>query len=157
MNKSKRNEHPLFKIANDALVGLPTPSTIRGWWNSGSLLGICLVAQIVTGLFLAIHYCPNIDTIFSRLKTYLPIPKLWMTTTYATCKRCIALLRLYLPTYRKKPILRIIQLYAHMIYRGNIIPFLTTATAFIGYVLPCAELSVVLYRCVYFWKVESLS
>jgi hypothetical protein len=53
------HKHPLFKIANHTLVDLPTPSTVRGWWNFGSLLGICLVAQIVTGLFLTIHYCPT--------------------------------------------------------------------------------------------------
>ena len=67
MNKPTRNKHPLFKIANDALVDLPTPSTVRGWWNFGSLLGICLVAQIATGLFLAIHYCPNVEIAFSRV------------------------------------------------------------------------------------------
>ena len=68
MNKPTRNTHLLFKIANDALVDLPTPSTISGWWNFGSLLGICLVIQIVTGLFLAIHYCSNIDTAFDRVR-----------------------------------------------------------------------------------------
>jgi uncharacterized protein YneF (UPF0154 family) len=68
MNKPTRNKHPLFKTANNALVDLPAPSTIRRWWNSVSLLGICLVAQILTGLFLAMHYCPNIDTAFSRIR-----------------------------------------------------------------------------------------
>ena len=68
MNKPTRNRHPLFKIANSALVDLPTPSTIRGWWNFGSLLGICLVAQIVTGLFLAIHYCPDVAIAFDRVR-----------------------------------------------------------------------------------------
>ena len=43
MNKPTRNKHPIFKIANDAPVDLPTPSTNRGWWNFGSLLGTCLV------------------------------------------------------------------------------------------------------------------
>jgi ubiquinol-cytochrome c reductase cytochrome b subunit len=62
-----RSKHPLFKIANDALVDLPTPSTISAWWNFGSLLGICLVAQIATGLFLAIHYCPSVDIAFRRV------------------------------------------------------------------------------------------
>jgi len=68
MNKPTRNKHPLLKIANDAPVDLPTPSTIRDWWIFGSLLGICLVAQIVTGLFLAIHCCPNIDIAFYRVR-----------------------------------------------------------------------------------------
>ena len=68
MNKPTQNKHPLCKIANDALVDLPKPSIIRFWWNFVSLLGICLVTQIVTGLFLAIHYCPNTDTAFSRVR-----------------------------------------------------------------------------------------
>ena len=53
MNKPTRNKHPLFKIADDAPVHLPTPSTIRGWRNFGSLLEICLVTQIAIRLFLA--------------------------------------------------------------------------------------------------------
>ena len=63
INKPARNKQPLFKIANVTLVDLQTPSTIRGWWNFVSILGICLVAQIVTGLFLATHYCPNYENI----------------------------------------------------------------------------------------------
>jgi hypothetical protein len=81
MNKLTWNRHPLFKIANNALVDLPTPSTLRGWWNCGSVLGICLVAQIVTGLFLAIHNCPNVNHSISQSKTHLSRCKLWMTST----------------------------------------------------------------------------
>jgi hypothetical protein len=98
-------------------VDLPTPSIIRGWWNFGSLLGICLVAQNITGLFLAIHYCPNIDTASKQSKTYLPRRKLRLTTHFK-CKRCITILRLHLPTYWTKLLLRIIQLYTHTI-RGS--------------------------------------
>jgi hypothetical protein len=67
MNKPIRTSHPLIKIANRALTDLPTPTNIRARWNFGSLLGTCLVIQIVTGLFLAIHYCPNIEIAFSRV------------------------------------------------------------------------------------------
>ena len=68
MNKPTRNKHPVIEIANNVLVDLPAPSTIRGWWNFGSLLGICLMAPILTGLFLAVLYCPNIDTAFSSVR-----------------------------------------------------------------------------------------
>jgi hypothetical protein len=74
MNTPTRNKQPLFKIANDVLVDLPTPSAIGGWWNFGSLLGICLVAQIITGLFLAIllskygHYIQQGKPYLSRRK-----------------------------------------------------------------------------------------
>ena len=59
--------HPLIKIVAGSLVDLPTPSNISSWWNFGSLLGICLTTQIVTGLFLAIHYTGDIRIAFSRV------------------------------------------------------------------------------------------
>ena len=51
MQKPLRTSHPLFKIANNALVDLPAPINISSWWNFGSLLGLCLIVQILTGLF----------------------------------------------------------------------------------------------------------
>nr|YP_001054814.1 cytochrome b [Ditrema temminckii]BAF46843.1 cytochrome b [Ditrema temminckii] len=62
-----RKTHPLLKIANDSLVDLPTPVNISVWWNFGSLLGLCLIAQILTGLFLAMHYTSDIATAFSSV------------------------------------------------------------------------------------------
>ena len=59
--------HPLIKIVNNAFVDLLAPSNISSWWNSGSLLGICLVLQILTGLFLAMHYTSNRITAFSSV------------------------------------------------------------------------------------------
>ena len=56
--------HPLLKIARGALYELPTPTNIRAMWNFGSLLGLCLIIQILTGLFLAMHYCGDISLAF---------------------------------------------------------------------------------------------
>nr|YP_009048408.1 cytochrome b [Sebastes oblongus]AHG98673.1 cytochrome b [Sebastes oblongus] len=64
---SLRKTHPLLKIANNALVDLPAPSNISVWWNFGSLLGLCLIIQILTGLFLAMHYTSDIATAFSSV------------------------------------------------------------------------------------------
>jgi len=62
-----RSTHPLLKILNHALVDLPAPVNISAWWNFGSLLGLCLITQLLTGLFLAIHYTPHIDLAFDRV------------------------------------------------------------------------------------------
>nr|P24957.1 RecName: Full=Cytochrome b; AltName: Full=Complex III subunit 3; AltName: Full=Complex III subunit III; AltName: Full=Cytochrome b-c1 complex subunit 3; AltName: Full=Ubiquinol-cytochrome-c reductase complex cytochrome b subunit [Giraffa camelopardalis]CAA39734.1 cytochrome b [Giraffa camelopardalis] len=62
-----RKSHPLMKIVNNALIDLPAPSNISSWWNFGSLLGICLILQILTGLFLAMHYTPDTTTAFSSV------------------------------------------------------------------------------------------
>jgi ubiquinol-cytochrome c reductase cytochrome b subunit len=62
-----RKRSPVIKIVNNALVDLPTPSNISTLWNFGSLLGVCLTIQLITGVFLSIHYCPNIDSAFNRV------------------------------------------------------------------------------------------
>ena len=67
MFKPIRKSHPLFKIINNALVDLPAPNNLSIWWNFGSLLGLCLVIQIITGLLLAIHYTPHVDLAFSSV------------------------------------------------------------------------------------------
>nr|AGH88821.1 cytochrome b [Scomber japonicus] len=64
---SLRKTHPLLKIANDALVDLPSPANISVWWNFGSLLGLCLISQILTGLFLAMHYTPDVESAFDSV------------------------------------------------------------------------------------------
>nr|A1YLR8.1 RecName: Full=Cytochrome b; AltName: Full=Complex III subunit 3; AltName: Full=Complex III subunit III; AltName: Full=Cytochrome b-c1 complex subunit 3; AltName: Full=Ubiquinol-cytochrome-c reductase complex cytochrome b subunit [Avahi cleesei]ABM47034.1 cytochrome b [Avahi cleesei] len=62
-----RKIHPLMKIMNNSFIDLPTPSNISSWWNFGSLLGACLALQIVTGLFLAMHYTADTMTAFSSV------------------------------------------------------------------------------------------
>jgi len=140
MNKPTRNKHPLFKIANDALVDLPTPSTISGWWNFGSLLGICLVAQIATGLFLAIHYCPNIDLAFSRVRHICrDVNYGWLLRTLHANGGSIFFICIYLHTGRN--IYYGSYNFIHTWSVGVLILFLSIATAFIGYVLPWGQMS----------------
>nr|ALJ53376.1 cytochrome b [Nycticebus coucang] len=62
-----RKNHPLMKIISHSFVDLPAPSNISSWWNFGSLLGLCLMIQIVTGLFLAMHYTSDTTTAFSSV------------------------------------------------------------------------------------------
>lgn len=47
---------PVLTIFNSYLVDSPQPSTISYLWNFGSLLGLCLVSQIISGILLAMHY-----------------------------------------------------------------------------------------------------
>nr|YP_010279424.1 cytochrome b [Riparia riparia]UKG21263.1 cytochrome b [Riparia riparia] len=67
MAPNLRKNHPLLKIVNDALIDLPTPSNISTWWNFGSLLGLCLITQIITGLFLAMHYTADTSLAFASV------------------------------------------------------------------------------------------
>ena len=56
--------HPILGLANSYLVDSPQPSNLSYMWNFGSLLGCCLIIQILTGVFLAIHYTPSVDLAF---------------------------------------------------------------------------------------------
>nr|YP_009351220.1 cytochrome b [Microcerotermes nervosus]AQP28863.1 cytochrome b [Microcerotermes nervosus] len=140
MNKPTRNSHPLFKIANHALVDLPTPSTISGWWNFGSLLGLCLVAQIATGLFLAMHYCPNVDMAFNSVSHICrDVNYGWLLRTLHANGGSLFFICIYLHTGRG--LYYGSYKFMHTWSVGVVILFLTMATAFLGYVLPWGQMS----------------
>jgi ubiquinol-cytochrome c reductase cytochrome b subunit len=56
--------HPVLSLANNLLIDSPLPSNISYFWNFGSLLGLCLVIQIITGVTLAMHYAPDTSLAF---------------------------------------------------------------------------------------------
>ena len=59
-------KQPLFSTINDHLIDYPTPSNLNYFWSFGSLAGLCLLIQIATGIFLAMHYTPHVDLAFSQ-------------------------------------------------------------------------------------------
>ena len=58
----------LLRFLNSYLVDSPQPANLSYLWNFGSLLGVCLILQILTGIFLAMHYVPNIDLAFTSVE-----------------------------------------------------------------------------------------
>lgn len=135
-----RKSHPLFKIANNALVDLPAPSNISAWWNFGSLLGLCLGVQIVTGLFLAMHYTANIDLAFSSVAHICrDVNYGWLLRTVHANGASFFFICLYLHTGRG--IYYGSYLFLHTWSIGVIIMFLVMGTAFLGYVLPWGQMS----------------
>ena len=61
----------ILRLANSYFIDSPQPANISYYWNFGSLLGLCLVMQILTGVFLAMHYCPNVDLAFASVEHIL--------------------------------------------------------------------------------------
>lgn len=140
MFKPIRTSHPVIKHINNALIDLPAPNNISILWNYGSLLGICLIIQIVTGLFLSIHYVSHIDLAFSSAAHISrDVNYGWIIRSIHANGASIFFLFLYIHTGRG-------------IYYGSfklietwnigvILFILTIATAFIGYVLPWGQIS----------------
>lgn len=140
MNQPLRIKHPLFKIANNALIDLPAPSNISLWWNFGSLLGLCLGIQILTGLFLAIHYTANIDLAFNRVVHICrDVNYGWLLRTLHANGASFFFICIYLHTGRG--LYYGSYLYTNTWLVGVIILFLVIGTAFIGYVLPWGQIS----------------
>lgn len=60
--------HPFLKLINAYIIDHSQPTNINYLWNFGSLLGLCLGIQIVTGVTLAIHYNPSIAEAFNTVE-----------------------------------------------------------------------------------------
>nr|YP_010373927.1 cytochrome b [Coomaniella dentata]UPI13508.1 cytochrome b [Coomaniella dentata] len=140
MFKPTRNTHPLFKIINSSLIDLPSPSNISSWWNFGSLLGLCLSIQIVTGIFLAMHYTADISTAFSSvIHICRDVNYGWMIRTLHANGASFFFICLYLHIGRG---LYYSSYNLHMTWSiGVLIFFITMGTAFLGYVLPWGQMS----------------
>nr|AHZ45066.1 cytochrome b [Saimiri sciureus] len=137
---SPRKTHPLTKIINNSFIDLPTPSNISFWWNLGSLLGACLIIQIVTGLFLAMHYTPDTQTAFSSVAHITrDVNHGWMIRYMHTNGASMFFMCLFLHIGRGL-------YYGSFLSRetwniGTILLLTTMATAFMGYVLPWGQMS----------------
>lgn len=131
---------PFIKIIIDSVWNLPTPRNISSIWNFGRLLGLCLLLQILTGIFLAIHYCPNVRLAFDRvIHICRDVNYGWLIRTLHTNGASFFFICLYIHIGRG------------IYYRSYIITetwiigvtifFLVIATAFLGYVLPWGQIS----------------
>nr|UVW56525.1 cytochrome b [Maccullochella ikei]UVW56526.1 cytochrome b [Maccullochella ikei] len=135
-----RKTHPLLKIANSTLIDLPAPSNISSWWNFGSLLGLCLIIQILTGLFLAMHYTPDITTAFSSVAHICrDVNYGWLIRNIHANGASFFFICIYLHIGRG--LYYGSYLYKETWYVGVIILLLTMITAFVGYVLPWGQMS----------------
>nr|YP_009700468.1 cytochrome b [Xenopus allofraseri]QEQ13539.1 cytochrome b [Xenopus allofraseri] len=135
-----RKSHPLIKIINNSFIDLPAPSNISSWWNFGSLLGVCLVAQIVTGLFLAMHYTADTSMAFSSVAHICrDVNYGWLIRNLHANGASFFFICIYLHIGRGL-------YYGSFLFKetwniGVILLFLVMATAFVGYVLPWGQMS----------------
>lgn len=135
-----RKSHPLLKIVNGALIDLPSPSNISSWWNFGSLLGVCLIVQLVTGLFLAIHYTADVHLSFERVSRLAQdVPRGWSLRIIHANGARFFFLCLYLHVGRG---LYYGSYSFHLVWGVGVVLLLTImGAAFLGYVLPWGQIS----------------
>nr|ADU24928.1 cytochrome b [Thylamys venustus]ADU24929.1 cytochrome b [Thylamys venustus]ADU24930.1 cytochrome b [Thylamys venustus]ADU24931.1 cytochrome b [Thylamys venustus]ADU24932.1 cytochrome b [Thylamys venustus] len=135
-----RKSHPLMKIINHSFIDLPAPSNISAWWNFGSLLGICLIIQILTGLFLAMHYTSDTLTAFSSVAHICRDVNFgWLIRNIHANGASMFFMCLFLHVGRG-------MYYGSYLFKetwntGVILLLTVMATAFVGYVLPWGQMS----------------
>nr|UDU84876.1 cytochrome b [Acleris fimbriana] len=138
--KPLRKTHPLMKIINGSLIDLPTPSNISTWWNFGSLLGLCLMIQIMTGLFLTMYYTANIEMAFYSVNYICRnVNYGWLIRTLHANGASFFFICVYLHIGRGIYYESFNLKYTWMV--GVILLFLLMGTAFMGYVLPWGQMS----------------
>nr|AOW71064.1 cytochrome b [Siren intermedia texana] len=135
-----RKTHPLLKIINNSFIDLPAPSNLSSWWNFGSLLGMCLIIQIMTGLFLAMHYTPDTTSAFSSVAHICrDVNYGWLIRNIHANGASLFFICIYLHIGRGI-------YYGSYMYKetwniGVVLLLLVMATAFVGYVLPWGQMS----------------
>nr|YP_010516637.1 cytochrome b [Hulodes caranea]UXN44138.1 cytochrome b [Hulodes caranea] len=144
MNKNNfiilRKSNPILKIINNSLIDLPSPSNISYWWNFGSLLALCLMIQILTGLFLTMYYTANIELAFYSVNYICRnVNYGWLIRTLHANGASFFFICIYLHIGRGIYYESFNLKHTWMI--GVMILFLLMATAFMGYVLPWGQMS----------------
>nr|YP_010879049.1 cytochrome b [Batracomorphus rinkihonis]WHE42701.1 cytochrome b [Batracomorphus rinkihonis] len=139
MNKPMRKTS-IIKMINNSIVDLPTPINLFSWWNFGSMLGICLLIQLISGIMLSMHYNQNIDLAFNSVDHIMRnVNGGWMikyihangASMFFMCVYMHIWRGMYYGSYKLKATWNM----------GVLILFALMGTAFLGYVLPWGQMS----------------
>lgn len=135
-----RKHHPILKLVNGILVDLATPANINIHWNYGSLLGLTLIIQLISGIVLATRFSAHESLSFdSVIALYQDTSYGWLIRLVHSTGATFFFIFIYLHIARGL-------YYGSYIYQevwnlGTIIYLLLIGTAFLGYVLPWGQIS----------------
>jgi len=142
MSRVRLNKDQILSFVDSHIIDYPTPVNLNYMWSFGSTAGLCLVIQIITGIFLAMHYTPHIDLAFSSVEHIMrDVNNGWLIRYLHANGASMFFIVVYCHIFRG--------LYygSYMYPRGTlwasgvIIFLLMMATAFMGYVLPWGQMS----------------
>jgi ubiquinol-cytochrome c reductase cytochrome b subunit len=142
INLSRWNKNYLFALVDSHIIHYPTPISLTYAWSFGSLAGICLVIQMISGIFLAMHYTPHIDLAFSSVEHIMrDVKNGWLiryihangASMFFIVVYCHICRGLYYGSYMEP---------RQLLWCSGVILFLLMmGTAFTGYVLPWGQMS----------------
>jgi len=140
--KSRWNKNSINAFLTSHIVDYPTPSNLNYFWSFGSLAGLCLVIQLVTGIFLAMHYTTHVDFAFNSVEHIMRhVNNGWLIRYLHANGASFFFIVIYCHIFRG------LYFGSYMTPRGllwasGVVIFLAMmATAFMGYVLPWGQMS----------------
>nr|DAZ88990.1 TPA_asm: apocytochrome b [Phytophthora sp. SKS-2017] len=136
------NKKSLFAVVNNHIIDYPTPINLNYFFGFGSLAGIMLVVQILTGIFLAMHYTPHIDLAFNSVEHIMrDVNNGWLIRYTHANGASFFFIVVYVHIFRGLYYGSYITPREALWCSGVIIFILMMATAFMGYVLPWGQMS----------------
>jgi len=139
---SRWTKNSLLAFINSHIVDYPTPINLNYFWSFGSVAGICLVIQIVTGIFLAMHYTPHVDLAFYSVEHIMrDVNNGWLIRYLHANGASMFFIVVYCHIFRGLYFGSYVYPRGFLWASGVIIFLLMMATAFMGYVLPWGQMS----------------
>jgi len=136
------NKDPILSFLDSHIISYPTPVNLSYMWSFGSSAGICLVIQIITGIFLAMHYTPHIDLAFNSVEHIMrDVNNGWLIRYVHANGASMFFIVVYSHIFRGLYFGSYIYPRGKLWCSGVIIFLLMMATAFMGYVLPWGQMS----------------
>nr|YP_010963638.1 cytochrome b [Tribulocentrus zhenbaensis]WKZ08121.1 cytochrome b [Tribulocentrus zhenbaensis] len=140
MNKSMMKSNKFLHIISNSLMYLPTPLNLSNWWNFGSILGMCLMIQLISGIMLSMHYTASINMAFDSISHIMrDVNYGWLIRTIHANGASLFFMCMFLHIGRG------VYYSSYKMFNtwtsGVMILLLTMAAAFLGYVLPWGQMS----------------
>lgn len=136
------NKDALVSVIDSHIISYPTAINLNYLWSFGSMAGMCLVIQIISGIFLAMHYTPHIDYAFSSVEHIMrDVNNGWLLRYIHANGASFFFIVVYSHIFRGLYYGSYMYPRARLWASGVIIFFLMMATAFMGYVLPWGQMS----------------
>ena len=141
-NHFRWNKDYVLSIVDNHIIDYPSPINLSYAWSFGALAGICLVIQIVTGIFLAMHYTPHVEMAFASVEHIVrDVNNGWLIRYMHANGASMFFIVVYSHLFRGLYYGSYMQPREHLWCSGVIIFLLMMATAFMGYVLPWGQMS----------------
>jgi ubiquinol-cytochrome c reductase cytochrome b subunit len=140
--RERWNKNSALAILNNHLVDYPTAINTRYLYGFGSMAGLMLVIQILTGIFLAMHYTGHVDLAFASVEHIMrDVNNGWLIRYAHANGASFFFLVVYIHIGRGLYYGSYMTPREHLWGSGVLIFVLMMATAFIGYVLPWGQMS----------------